>query len=157
MKNLRTTVLCAVFAISCSASFAQEKSVPINEPDYNRPKLFTGMPEKIQLSTNDIEGLFDMQTGRAANLNLPGSSQFRFEGEVISTVTSSDNMLQSMVIRSTNFNGATFALSKITNPDGTVIYRGRIISFRHGDLYELQLQEGRYTLVKRNFYDLVNE
>ncbi len=157
MKNLRTTVLCAVFAISSSASYAQEKPVPVNEPDYNRPKLFAGMPEKIQLSVNDIESMFDTQTGRSASLNLPGSNQPRFEGEVISTVASSDNLLQSVVIRSTNFNGATLTLSKITNTDGTVVYRGRIISFRHGDLYELQLQEGRYTLVKRNFYDLVNE
>jgi hypothetical protein len=38
-----------------------------------------------------------------------------------------------VVIRSEVFNGARLTVSKITNPDGSIRYSGRIISFKHGD------------------------
>ena len=157
MKSLRTAVLCAGIALASLGSYAQEKPVPINEPDYNKPKLFAGLPDKIQLNVADISDLFNAPVGRTTNLKLADDTRFQFEGEVVSAGSKFQNTLQSMVIRSTNYNGARFTLSRITNPDGTVTYRGRIISFQHGDLYELENQNGQYMLVKKNFYDLVNE
>ena len=65
--------------------------------------------------------------------------------------------MNSVVIRSTNYNGATLTISKTMNADETISYSGRIISFQSGDLFELQNKDGHLTLVKRNFYDLVNE
>jgi hypothetical protein len=138
-------------------SYAQDKPAPVNEPDYNKPKLFDGLPEKIRLSADDLNGLFSTALGRAATLQLSDDTRFRFEGEVVSSANQAGNSTQSLVIRSTNFNGATFTISKTTGANGTVSYRGRIISFKHGDLYELQSQNGQYMLVKRNYYDLVNE
>jgi hypothetical protein len=42
-------------------------------------------------------------------------------------------------------------------PDGTTKYTGRIISIRHGDLYQLIQEDAGWVLVKKNFYDLINE
>ncbi len=157
MKSLRTSVLCAVMALTAMGSSAQEKTnVPINEPDYNKPKLFTNLPEKIQLSTDAIGNLFTTTLGRSASITLTDDTQLRFDGEVVSSGYKSPQV-QTVVIRSTNYNGATFSLTRITNSDGSVTYRGRIISFKHGDLFELEYQQGQYVLVKKNFYDLVNE
>lgn len=158
MKNLRTTVLCAVLALSATGSFAQEKNkaVPVNEPDYNRPKLFAGLPDKIQVSAETLGSLFNTALGRSASITVSEESHFQFNGEVISSGIKSQNV-QSVVIRSTNYNGAVFSVSKTNNADGTVSYRGRIISFKHGDFYNLENQNGQYTLVKKNYYDLVNE
>jgi hypothetical protein len=61
------------------------------------------------------------------------------------------------VIRSGNFNGATLTLSSSAQPDGAVKFTGRIISFKHGDAYELQNQNDQYILIKRNYYELINE
>jgi hypothetical protein len=68
-----------------------------------------------------------------------------------------ENNIHSVVIRSRNFNGATLTLSSSAQPNGTVKFTGRIISFQHGDLYELQNQNNQYILIKKNFYDLINE
>lgn len=157
MKNFRTTLLCAGFALCSLGSLAQNKTIPLNEPDRNKPKLFANMPDKIPVSATELNELFTTQVGRSANLNPSSSLQAKFEGEVISVSDQSVEGLQSIVIRSTNFNGARLSFSKTTHADGTVTYTGRIISFQHGDLYELQTQQGQLVLVKRNFYDLVNE
>lgn len=157
MKNLRTAVLCAGLALCSLGSYAQEKPALVNEPDYNKPKLFTGLPDQVQLNTEDLGNLFNAQLGRGTSLQLSDDNQFRFEGEVVSSGSKYQNTLQSVVIRSTNFNGANLTVSRVTNADGSVVYRGRIISWAHGDLYELQQRDGKYLLVKRNFYDLVNE
>jgi hypothetical protein len=61
------------------------------------------------------------------------------------------------VIRSGNFNGATLTLSSSAQTNGAVRFTGRIISFQHGDVYELQNQNNQYILIKKNFYDLINE
>jgi hypothetical protein len=156
MKNLRAIVLLSALVSSISLS-AQNRPIPINEPDLSKPKLFAGLPDKIQVSTSDLESLFGSGLGRSASIMLSMDKQTKLEGEVVSISAKTDDGIQSMVIRSTNFNGARFTLSKREQPDGTFAYTGRIISFQHGDLYELQNQQGQYILVKRNFYDLVNE
>lgn len=156
MKNLRTAVLCAGLALCSLGSYAQGKPV-VNEPDYNKPKLFSHLPARIPVNTVELESLFQNAVGKATSLEVADDVQFRFEGEVVSAGSKYQNTLQSMVIRSTNFNGANFNISRITNADGTITYRGRIISFNHGDLFELQNQNGQYALVKKNFYDLINE
>ena len=158
MKNLRTSVLCVCVTLYSLCSAAQaNNAIPINEPDLNKPKLFQGQPDNIPVSMDNLNSLFGKQVGFTVSVNLADASTFQFNGEVVSTATKYNNTMQSVVIRSSNFNGARFAVSKITDETGATIYRGRIISMQHGDLYELQQVNGKYMLVKRNFYDLVNE
>ena len=159
MKNFRTAMLCVCIALCslCSSAQKQDQSIPFNKPNYNKPKLFINLPDSISISVDNLNSLFNTQLGRASSLNLSDNSTFRFEGQVMSTSSKYGNTIKSVVIRSTNYNGATLTISKTMNADGTISYSGRIISFQSGDLFELQNKDGHLTLVKRNFYDLVNE
>ena len=156
MKNLRTAVLCAGIMACSLFSFAQGDHPPVNEPDRNKPKLFSGLPERVELNMDALTGLFSASVGRPASISLTDDNRVQFQGDVVSTGTAFPGV-QKMVIRSTNFNGATLSLSRITQDDGSVLYKGRIVSFAHGDLYILENQAGRYALVKKNFYDYINE
>jgi len=157
MKILRTYVLSAVIALCSLGSYAQNKPAPVNEPDHNKPKLFEGLPDRVLLSADELSGLFSTAHGRPAAVRLSENARFQFEGEVVSSGNQPGTLTQNLLIRSTNFAGAAFSVSKTTRADGSVVYSGRIISFRHGDAYELQNQNGQYALVKKSFYHLVNE
>jgi hypothetical protein len=139
----------------CSA--AQTNKVPINEPNYNKPKLFQGQPDNIPVNLDNLNSLFGKQVGLPVSVNLAEATTFQFDGQVISTASKYDNTVQSVVLRCSNLNGAQFTISKVIDENGATVYRGRIISLQHGDLYELQQNNGKYALVKRNFYDLINE
>ena len=158
MKNLRTAVLCLCITLTSAISFAQNQNdVPINEPDRNKPKLFQHLPEYFPVNVDNINSMLNSQTGNNISLNLSAESSLQFEGRVISNASKYENSIYSVVIKSTNFEGARLTLSKIINPDGSIKYTGRLMSLQHGDLYELQTRENRLFLVKRNLYDLVNE
>ncbi len=158
MKNIRTTVLCTCISLFSLSAFAQNSEVPpVNEPDYNKPKLFAAYPEKIAVDLTTINNLFLASVGAAVDLNIATGSSFRFAGEVVSTVSKYENRIRSVVVRSSNFNGAVLTVSRITNTDGSITYTGRLLSRQHGDVYELQYLNDRFSLVKRNYYDIVNE
>lgn len=157
MKNLRTVSLCASLMLCSLFSMAQTQQVPVNEPDYNRPKLFNNLPEKISFNPESFFSLQNKQAGAPVSISLSDEQQIPFEGTFVSSAERNAGKLQSLVIRSTNYSGATFSMSKVINADGSVVYTGRWISFKHGDIYVLQKSDGRYFLVKKNFYDLVNE
>jgi hypothetical protein len=145
----------AGFVFFWITSFSQ--IIPINEPDYNKPKLFQGLPYTISVSLSNLNSLFDFQPGQPVSINLSDVSSFRFEGAIISNTGKYGNRIRSVVIGSSNYSGASLTISKVTAENGDVIYRGRILSLQHGDLYDLQNLNGRYTLIKKNLYDLVNE
>lgn len=158
MKNIRTTVLCVCISIISFNAFAQHQDVPpVNEPDYNKPKMFAAFPEQIPVNLTILNNLFTASLGATVDMNIADGSSFRFAGEVVSTVSKYENKIRSVVIRSSNFNGARLSVSKITNDDGSIAYTARIISRGHGDLYELQNLNNRFILVKRSYYDVVNE
>ncbi len=143
------------FVLACLQSFSQ--LVPVNEPDYNKPKLFQALPSQVRVSMISLNSLFDQPTGQHVDINLSDSSLFRFEGEISGVANKYDGRIRTVIIRSLNYPGASFTISKVTAASGLISYQGRIVSFGHGDLYQLQSINGNYVLVKKNFYDLVNE
>ena len=158
MKNYRIHALTLSFILI--AGFAQAQKNQLNrEPANNRPRLFAQMPDRIPVSVTDLEKLIsnNPETGKDAALDLGSKGSPVFAGKVVSTASKYGNSIRSIVIRSTSFNGATFSLSAAKQDDGSTRYTGRIISFKHGDLYELQSENNQYYLVKKNFYELVNE
>jgi len=158
MKNLRTIAVCISGMLYSLCSSAQTgNNVPVNEPNYNKTKLFQALPEKMQASMDNISSLFSEQVGRSVSLNLSGDEAFRFNGDVVSVVSKYENTIQSIVVRSTNYPGARLTVSKITDANGSISYTGRIISMQHGDLFELKSANDQFVLVKRKFHDLVNE
>ncbi len=154
MKNLLLPGLCLLLLITCAKTSAQNK-VPVNEPDQNKPKLFTNLPDKIPVDINELQSLVNAENGKTISFRFGQAASNSFNGQVVSRAD--DNTIHSVVIRSANFNGATLTLSSSAQPNGTVKFTGRIISLRHGDAYELQNQDDQYILIKKNFYDLINE
>ena len=121
----------------------------------NRPSLFQNLPEKISCRINDLSSLLESEIGKTISFSFTGT--LNFQGVVSSVASKFDNTLQSVVVRSTNFPGAALSFSKIVKEDGTFSYVGRILSFQHGDAYEISQENGQYFFVKKGFYDLVNE
>lgn len=153
MKNLAKGMIClTVFLVSIKLS---AQTPPVREPDMNKPSLFQNLPEKISCRVNDLAALLDSEVGTTVSFSF--ANNINFQGVVSSVAVKFENTLQSIVIRSTNFPGAALSFSKLIKEDQTVSYVGRIISFQHGDAYEITLENGQYYFVKKGFYDLVNE
>jgi len=153
MKNLVKGIICLSLFVICQQSNAQ--TPPLREPDMNRPSLFQNLPNKISCRINDLSALLESETGKLVSFSFVNN--LNFQGVVSSVASKSDNTLNSVVIRSTNFPSAALSFSRIKKEDGTFSYVGRIISFQHGDAYEISLENGQYYFVKKGFYDLVNE
>ncbi|MBL7739521.1 MAG: hypothetical protein JNK14_09895 [Chitinophagaceae bacterium] len=156
MKNLTLSGICLALLLACTPSFAQEK-IPVNEPDLNKPKLFSDLPDKIPVHLLDLQSFVNTENGKQVSLKIPGNNNKGFDGKVIAAAAKYNNTIRSVVIRSADFNGATLTLSSSIQPNGTVKFTGRIISPKHGDLFELQKENDQYILVKKNYYDLINE
>ena len=154
MKNTSTLVISAIFSCITILTQAQDKSIPINEPNYNKPKLFQNLPDRIAVDASTLENLFSLDVNHAASINMAG---IQFQGNVSSKNNTDVTQSSTIIINLTNYPGANFTLTKISKPDGTINYAGRIVSFQHGDLFELQNQKGNWLLVKRNYYELINE
>lgn len=121
----------------------------------NRPVLFQNFPEKIICPVNRFSDLLETEAGK--NVSVSFMNDQDLQGTITSVVSKYDNRLQSVVIKLTNFPGATLTFSRIINEHGIYSYAGRILSFQHGDAYEITLENGQYYFIKKGFYDLVNE
>ena len=157
MKKLRTAVLCVCIMLLNLRSIAQTQGLRGNGPDGYKPKLFQTLPEKISINPANLNNLLNTPVGHTVSINLSDNSRFQFEGQVVSSSNGEENNIQTVIIQSTNFNGARLTLSKINNPDGTISYSGRILSFQHGDLLEIKNQDGHYVLIKRKLNEIINE
>jgi hypothetical protein len=152
MKFLTTAALCGCILL-CSLAVSAQNDVPINQPDLNKPKLFNDLPDRIDFNPAKLAKLFDLQLGETATIAL--TSSFNFIGTVVSTANN-DNAI-SVVIKSTNRPGARLTFTRVTNPDNTVKFIGRIMSLQHGDVYEVTADNDHYYFQKKGLYDLVNE
>ncbi|MFI5187830.1 MAG: hypothetical protein ACHQF0_13950 [Chitinophagales bacterium] len=156
MKNLTIALIggCMAFcSITSSAQSVQKKEVTLNEPNYNKPKLFADLPDRVDFNPNNFSGLFKLQVGQSAN--VPISPAFNFSGQVVSKSESSNSI--SVVIRSTNRAGARLVFTKVTDENDSIKYLGRIISMQHGDSYELISENNQYYFKKKGIYDLMSE
>ena len=156
MKNLCTAVLCVcitLFNLCVNAQTASSNKIPLNEPDYNKPRLFEDLPDRISFNPASLSNLFTLRVGEQAT--IPVTPSFTLNGIVIST--SKDQQVLSVVIRCTNRQGARLTLTKVTDTNNSVKYIGRILSLQHGDSYEIVFENNQYFLKKKGLYDLVNE
>jgi hypothetical protein len=155
MKILATSVICLVLSVCMLYASAQEQKQLINQYDLNKPKLFKELPDRISLNPGDFDYLFNYEVGQ--NVSLPLTQNFILKGAVVSRAEDVAANVKSVVIRSTNRVGATLALSRIINENNTITYRGRIMSFKHGDAYDIGSENGSYYLIKKSLYDLFDE
>lgn len=160
MKNLCTLVLGTCLMLCSLFSAAQTDKYVLNEPDLNKPRLFDNLPDVIPVSIDNLNGLVNSKTGVTVNNTFSNNLTtvpVSFEGKVVSSVSKYDDRVQTVMIKSTNFNGASLYISRVVTEDGTIKYNGRLMSFQHGDLYVLEQKDSGFVLVKKNFYDVINE
>lgn len=155
MKILKTGVICLLLSVCFIQASAQEQKPLVNQYDFNKPKLFKELPDRINLDLSKFEYVFDFEVGQ--NVSLPLSQNFTLKGAVVSRAEDVAANVKSVVVKSTNRVGATLALSRIINENNTITYRGRIMSFKHGDAYEVVAENGAYFLIKKGLYDLYDE
>lgn len=156
MKNLKLaafSVCIALCSICSMAQNVQNRSVSVNEPDYNKPKLFGDLPDRINFDPTHLSGLLNAQVGQTINLSV--TPAFTISGQVVSKAD--DQNSTTVVVRLTNRVGARLIFTKLTNPNNSIKYIGRIISMKHGDSYEIVSENDRYYLTKKGIYDLVTE
>ena len=152
MKTLTNGILCLFFSCTFVAAIAQP---PINEPDYNKPKLFKDVPERLNVRLHDFEKLLDAPLGKSINIPLHGMASLN--GHVVSKSELTDTKVQSVVVKLTNRKGANFTFTRILNDEGQFEYSGRIISREHGDCLEIDLDHGQYVFRKVDLHDLLAE
>ena len=162
MKTLIRSVICLCFCACVSSVSAQEQKQSAQEQkelvtnyDLNKPKLFKELPDRISLRMNDFDNLFSYEVGK--NVNLHFTQGFNFNGIVVSKAEDPAANVKSVVIKCFERAGATFTLSRIINENNTITYRGRIMSFKHGDAYDVVVENGSYFLIKKGLYDLYDE
>jgi len=154
MKTLKTIAITALFCLGYFYSGAQGKP-PVNQPNFNKPQLFEDLPQKMNLSVSDMEPLFDLSVGTPVMAKL--TKNFHVKGTIVSKSGDVKSAVRSVVINSTTRKGAVLTFTKITNPDGNIIYRGRIISRESIDAYDIVRENGEYVLQKKNYYEMVRE
>jgi hypothetical protein len=157
MKTLKTFTFCALFSLCYFYSGAQENLPVINEPDYNKPKLFADLPQKMNLTISDMESLFDLPVGTPVMAKL--TKNFPFKGTIVSRSGDTASTVRSVVIKSTTNTrlSAVLTFTKIRKEDGNYVYRGRIISRESSDAYEIVKENDAYVLQKKNYYEMVRE
>jgi hypothetical protein len=112
----------------------------------SKPSLFSNFPDKINCTNAEFEKAFSGTVN--GEVSLLFSSNFLFNGVVISNVTKYTNM-QSVTVKLKDFADAIFTVTKITMPGGAAEYRGRIVNIKYADGYELRKDAlGSYQLIK---------
>ena len=156
MKNLKLAAfgVCMAFCSACSiAQSVQNRSVSVNEPDYNKPKLFADLPERIDFDPTHLSVLLTAPVGQSVSLSV--TARFNISGQVVSKADVQNS--SSVVVRLSNRPGARLIYTKQTDTNNSVKYIGRIISLKHGDSYEIVSENGNYYFKKKGIYDLITE
>ena len=152
MKARQLVSICVLFSLSYFHSVAQT-NLPINQPDYSKARLFDDVPKKIILKATEMEYLFDISVGSSVTAKF--SRDFYLQGTVVSKAT--DASVKAIVIKATNRQGAVFTFTRIRKPDGTDVYKGRILSRNNSDAFEIVKENDEYVLQKKNYYEIVSE
>jgi hypothetical protein len=155
MKHLTTGAFLLLLSFFSFCAHAQKDTPPVNEPDFSKPKLFADLPQKFLVNIAALETLLDLPEGQT--IKAPFTKSFQFQGVVVSKSAPNDTLVKSVVIRSTNRQGAGFSFTRIRNAAGQFEYSARIISLHNSDAFELAREGEQYYLVKKNLYDIFSE
>lgn len=159
MKILKTGALCVLTCLCYVHSGAQQQTSqqPLfaSESAYNKPKIFTELPNKLALNRSALESLLQDEVGKKVVFSL--GQGFQFHGVVVSKSDAADVHTKTVVVKATNRQGVTFTFTRLTNEDGTYTYGGRMLSFKHGDAFEITEDKGTLVLVKKELYDMFDE
>lgn len=155
MKFLKTCAVVALLLVSYFQSAAQGSTPPVNEPDYNKPKLFSDLPAELPLRLSDMEALLNLAEGAQVNVTI--ATGFTLVGTVVSKSNPADAFVKTIVIKSLTRQGASFTFTRIKNEDGSFSYTGRMMSNGAGDALVIVKEGANYIIRKKGYYDLINE
>jgi hypothetical protein len=155
MKILKTGALCVLTCLCYVHSGAQQQPQFASESAYNKPKIFTELPNKTSLNQSALESLLSDEVGKKVAFTL--GQGFQFQGVIVSKSDAADVQTKTVVVKATNRQGVTFTFTRLTNEDGTYAYGGRMLSFKHGDAFEITEEKGKLVLVKKELHDLFDE
>jgi len=128
----------------CAAAHCQ--TAPLNQHPVEKPLLFAQLPEKISCTAASLENIFSAALN--SNISLPFGTQLKIEGTVIARLAVTPEQL-SINIRCNNFQQALLNISRLTQPDGSFLYAGRIVSLKHGDVLLLWEENGQYAFIRQ--------
>ena len=155
MNLLKTGAFVALLTACYLHSPAQTNRPPINEPDYNKPKIFNDLPEMLSVRVTDMEALLNLPEGALVNKTVaPGLT---LQGTIVSTSNPVDLSTRSVVIKSTNRQGASFTFTRIRQADGSFSYTGRMMSKSASDALVIVKEGSNYVIRKKAYFDIINE
>jgi hypothetical protein len=68
-----------------AAAQQNAKSLPISQYDFNKPKLFKELPDRVKVPLKNFDDVFDFEIGKT--VDLPFASNFQFAGTVVFAAT----------------------------------------------------------------------
>jgi len=154
MKILKTGAICVLACLCYLHSGAQQPNFA-SASAYNKPKIFADLPNKMQLDLPMLQSLLQSEVGTKTNFSL--GRGFQFHGTVVSKSDAADTHVQTVVVKASNRQGVTFTFTRFTNEDGSYSYGGRMLSFKHGDAFEIKEESGQLVLLKKELHDLFDE
>src|SRR5689334_9789745 len=110
MKCFKPGIICLITLCICTVVSAQ-KIITTHKDFEAKPKLFKNVPNRLTVAATKLFPLISLKTGQAANISF--SEKFTFKGTVASAVSKYDGAIQSTVIKSDDYPGATFTISRI--------------------------------------------
>jgi hypothetical protein len=155
MKLPKTGVFTALLTFCCLLSFAQTSTPPLKEPDYNKPKIFSDLPDRLRLQLANAEALLNLRVGAQVSTQL--ATGFTLVGTVISVSNAADASVKTVVVKSSARQGAVLTFSRIKKGDGTYTYIGRMLSVNVGDALEIVREGTEYIIRKKGLYDFIAE
>lgn len=155
MKPLKTIALSALLFVCTWHVSAQEHPVPLNKTDYNKPKRFAGLPGKMPLRVKDMESLLLLPVG--AKVNATVATNFPLTGIIVSKSGLLDQSVKTVVIKSSNYQGATFTFTRIAEENGSFSYSGRMLNREAGDAMEITKEGETYVVRKKASHEIISE
>ncbi|HEV7332931.1 MAG TPA: hypothetical protein VGN63_17960 [Flavisolibacter sp.] len=154
MKLLKAVAQLA-FCLVCTIQASAQNNVPLNETNYNKPRLFADLPEKAPLHVTELEGLLSQQVGSKVSANI--AKNISIFGTIVSKSNPADKSVQSVVIKSLTRQGTIFTFTRVTDTDGSVSYLGRMLNRASGDALEITKEGNGYVIRKQHVAAIVNE
>jgi hypothetical protein len=146
MKPLKHLMLGLVLTLFVTSAFSQEAS---------KPKNFADFPDNISCSVFEFHNAFSAREGQKVELAF--ANNFKFSGTVLYNITKYNN-LQTMTIKSDEFENTIFHLSKQMIEGNPVSFVGRITSPNAADGFQVRKgSAGNYILEKTESHKVLQE
>lgn len=143
MKNLCAAGLLVVCIFAFQSLSAQLQ--PVTQKPVQKALTLAQLPEKFECNSSLLQKISAIR--KSENISLP-LGNFEFTGQVTDKIQRSAGVV-SMNIRSTNFPGALFTLSVITDANNKQKLVGRIINPQSDEVLVLTEENNKYFLVKQ--------